>query len=108
MPMDLSDLVPNPGANKDRKRVGRGHGSGTGKTAGKGTKGQKARAGRGVRRGLHAASESAKSAIEAAGGSVELLERTDRWVSARPRSRRLPINRELKKAGYGKSGEIAS
>ena len=52
MPMDLGDLVPNPGANKDRKRVGRGHGSGKGKTAGKGSKGQKARAGRGVRRGF--------------------------------------------------------
>ena len=183
MPMDLSDLVPNPGANKDRKRVGRGHGSGKGKTAGKGSKGQKARAGRGVRRGfeggqlpiqkrmpykrgftnifatqweevnldkiaalgvtevtpeslydagvtrglefpvkvlgkgdltgavkvsVHAVSEGAKSAIEAAGGSVELLERTDRWVTARPRSRRLPINRELKKAGFGKSGEHVS
>jgi large subunit ribosomal protein L15 len=181
--MDLSDLVPNPGANKDRKRVGRGPGSGKGKTAGKGSKGQKARAGRGVRRGfeggqlpiqkrmpykrgftnifatqweevnlnkiadldvteitpeslyeagitrglefpvkllgngeissafkvsVHAVSEGAKSAIEAAGGSVELVERTDRWVSARPRSRRLPINRDLKKAGFGKSGEHVS
>lgn len=183
MPMDLSHLTPNPGANKDRKRVGRGHGSGKGKTSGKGSKGQKARAGRGVRRGFeggqlpiqkrmpykrgftnifatqweevnleriaelgvtdvtpeslyeagvtrglqfpvkvlgrgeltgavkisaHAVSEGARSAIESAGGSVELLERTDRWVSARPRSRRLPINRDLKKAGYGKSGGQAS
>jgi large subunit ribosomal protein L15 len=181
--MDLSDLVPNPGANKDRKRVGRGPGSGKGKTAGKGSKGQKARAGRGVRRGfeggqlpiqkrmpykrgftniyatqweevnlnrieelgisevtpetlyeagairglefpvkvlgkgeitsainvsVHAVSEGAKSAIEAAGGTVALVERTDRWLSARPRSRRLPINRDLKKAGFGKSGEHVS
>jgi large subunit ribosomal protein L15 len=57
---------------------------------------------------VHAVSEGAKSAIEAAGGSVELVERTDRWVSARPRSRRLPINRDLKKAGFGKSGEHVS
>ena len=43
--MQLSDLRPPQGANKDRKRVGRGHGSGYVKTAGKGTKGQKARSG---------------------------------------------------------------
>jgi large subunit ribosomal protein L15 len=43
--MKLSDLRPPKGANKDRKRVGRGHGSGHVKTAGKGTKGQKARSG---------------------------------------------------------------
>lgn len=179
MPLDLSDLRPADGAKKDRKRVGRGHGSGTVKTAGKGQKGQKARAGRGVRRGfeggqlpiqkrmpykrgftnifaaqwevvnleriealglseitpqvlfergvtrglefpvkilgkgelttavtvsVHAVSEGAKSQIEAAGGSIEILERTDRWVTARPRSRRLPLNRELKQAGVGKVG----
>ena len=33
-----------------------------------------------------------------------LLERTDRWVTARPRSRALPLNRELKRAGFGKVG----
>jgi large subunit ribosomal protein L15 len=43
--MQLNDLSPAKGANKDRKRVGRGHGSGHVKTAGKGTKGQKARSG---------------------------------------------------------------
>jgi len=43
--MQLNDLRPVAGANKDRKRVGRGHGSGHVKTAGKGTKGQKARRG---------------------------------------------------------------
>jgi len=41
----LSDLRPAPGSRKDEKRVGRGHGSGRGKTAGRGTKGQKARTG---------------------------------------------------------------
>lgn len=179
MPMDLSDLRPADGSRRDRKRIGRGTGSGHGKTSGKGQKGQKARAGggvprwfeggqlpiqkrmpykrgftnifaatweevnldkiadlgvsevtpevlfeRGVIRGLqfpvkvlgngklssavkvsaHAFSESAKSKIEEAGGSVDVLERTDRWVTARPRSRRLPLNRELKKAGVGKVG----
>ena len=41
----LHTLAPNPGATRKRKRVGRGPGSGYGKTAGRGQKGQKARAG---------------------------------------------------------------
>jgi large subunit ribosomal protein L15 len=41
----LHTLSPAPGATKKKKRVGRGPGSGTGKTAGRGQKGQKARAG---------------------------------------------------------------
>jgi large subunit ribosomal protein L15 len=41
----LSNLKPNAGATKARKRVGRGNGSGNGKTAGRGQKGQKARSG---------------------------------------------------------------
>ena len=180
MALTLDDLRPNPGAKRDRVRVGRGHGSGKGKTAGRGTKGQKARSGRGVRvgfeggqlpiqqalpykrgftniyktpwevvnlsrleelevegpitpqvlhqrgviRGLefpvkvlgegeltrsvvvhaHAFSGSAKERIEAAGGSVETLDRTDQWLTARPRSRRLPLNAELKRARVGKVG----
>ncbi len=43
--MQLNDLHPAEGARKDRKRVGRGIGSGTGKTCGRGHKGQKARSG---------------------------------------------------------------
>ena len=180
MPFNLNDLVPNPGSNPDRKRVGRGHGSGHGKTSGRGTKGQKSRSGpgvragfeggqlpiqkrmpykrgftnigktpwevvnlarldalgidgpitpdvlfqRGVTRGLefpvkilgngeitraiqvsaHAVSAAARERIEAAGGTVSELERTDEWTSARPRSRRLPLNRELKQARVGKVG----
>lgn len=42
---DLSNLRRPEGAHRDRKRLGRGPGSGTGKTAGKGHKGQKARSG---------------------------------------------------------------
>lgn len=182
MPLTLDDLRA-PGANPDSKRVGRGHGSGKGKTAGRGTKGQKARAGKGIRRGFeggqlpiqkrlpykrgftniyrtpwevvnldrladlttdgpitpevlfaagvtrgmefpvkilgggelsgaivvhaHAFSEAAKSAIEASGGSVSELERTDDWVTARPRTRRLPLNSEMKKARVGKVGGVS-
>lgn len=180
MPFNLSDLVPDEGAKRSKKRVGRGTGSGHGKTSGRGTKGQKSRSGPGVRRGFeggqlpimkrmpykrgftnifraewevinlrtiadhgltgeitpqvlierglirgpefpikvlgsgeavtgltvsaHAFSETAKAAIEAAGGSVTVLERTDRWVTARPRSRRLDLNKNLKEAGFGKVG----
>lgn len=180
MPLKLHDLRPNPGANQDRKRVGRGHGSGSGKTAGRGTKGQKARAGgnirpgfeggqlpiqqalpykrgfkniwrphwevvnlgrlaelevegpvtpevlfaHGVIRGLefpvkilgdgrlarpltiraHAFSKSARERIEATGGTVETLDRTDRWMERRPRTRALPLNRELKAQRVGKAG----
>jgi large subunit ribosomal protein L15 len=43
--MRLSDLRPNPGARKPRKRLGRGPGSGYEKTSGRGQKGQKARTG---------------------------------------------------------------
>lgn len=43
--MDLSSLKAAEGSRKDRFRKGRGHGSGNGKTAGKGHKGQKARSG---------------------------------------------------------------
>lgn len=180
MPLTIDDLRPSKGANKSKRRVGRGHGSGRGKTAGRGTKGQNSRSGGGVRIGFeggqlpiqqrmpykrgftniwktpwetvnigrlaelevdgpitpqvladlgvirgtefpvkilaqgdvssaltvhaHAFSKSAAAAIEAAGGSVETLERTDEWTSARPRSRRLPLNRELKAMRVGKVG----
>lgn len=50
--MKLFELSPAPGSTKDRKRIGRGHASGQGKTAGKGHKGQKARSGGGVRPGF--------------------------------------------------------
>ncbi|MDX1400567.1 MAG: 50S ribosomal protein L15, partial [Kiloniellales bacterium] len=47
--MKLHDLKPNDGSKKNRKRVGRGISAGQGKTAGRGMKGQKARAGGGTR-----------------------------------------------------------
>jgi len=50
--MKLHELKPAEGARKQRNRVGRGTGSGNGKTAGKGHKGQKARSGGGVRLGF--------------------------------------------------------
>ncbi len=50
--MKLHELQPAFGSTHEAKRIGRGHGSGNGKTAGKGHKGQKARAGRGMRPGF--------------------------------------------------------
>lgn len=52
----------------------------------------------------HAFSRSAQDAIESAGGTVETLDRDDEWLTARPRSRRLPINREMKLMRVGKVG----
>jgi large subunit ribosomal protein L15 len=50
--MELHDLKPAKGSHRARKRVGRGPGSGLGKTAGRGQKGQKARSGGAVARGF--------------------------------------------------------
>ena len=50
--MKLHELSPAPGATREVKRIGRGHGSGHGKTAGKGHKGQWARSGGGVKPGF--------------------------------------------------------
>lgn len=49
---NLGNLSPAPGSNRPKKRLGRGIGSGLGKTAGKGHKGQRARKGGGVRPGF--------------------------------------------------------
>ena len=50
--MKLHELTPAADSNRPVKRIGRGHGSGNGKTAGKGQKGQNARSGGGVRIGF--------------------------------------------------------
>lgn len=50
--MKLNEMTYTEGARRNRKRIGRGHGSGNGKTAGKGQKGQNARSGGGVRLGF--------------------------------------------------------
>ena len=50
--MNLNTIAPAPGATKDAKRVGRGIGSGHGKTAGRGHKGQKSRSGGSIKRGF--------------------------------------------------------
>ncbi|HCW79677.1 MAG TPA: 50S ribosomal protein L15 [Ruminococcaceae bacterium] len=50
--MKLNDLTSVPGSRKERKRIGRGYGSGWGKTSGKGHKGQKARSGGSIRPGF--------------------------------------------------------
>jgi len=52
MANELSNLKPVPGAQRPRTRVGRGQGSGLGKTAGRGTKGQQSRTGAPIARGF--------------------------------------------------------
>lgn len=81
--MKLHELAPNPGAKHERKRLGRGLGSGLGKTSGKGHKGQNARAGGGVRPGFE-------------GGQTSLLRKLPKkGFSNEPfRVRYLPVNVE--------------
>jgi large subunit ribosomal protein L15 len=50
--INLSNLSPSPGSRKQRKRLGRGHGSGHGKTSGRGHKGFKSRSGSGIKPGF--------------------------------------------------------
>jgi hypothetical protein len=52
----------------------------------------------------HAFSAEAKAHIEARGGQAILVTRDDRWTERRPRTRRLPLNAELKKLRVGKVG----
>ena len=83
--MKLHELTPAADSNRPVKRIGRGHGSGNGKTAGKGHKGQNARSGGGVKilgngelnvkLTVQAAKFSASAAekIEKAGGKAEVM-----------------------------------
>jgi len=50
--LDLSNLSPHPGSRKQKKRLGRGHGTGHGKTAGRGHNGYKSRSGSSIRPGF--------------------------------------------------------
>lgn len=82
--MKLNDLRPNSGSTQKRKRVGRGTGSGKGKTSTRGTKGQNARAGGGVRPGFE-------------GGQLSLLQRIPKLKGFNNRFKvhYVPINLDL-------------
>ena len=62
----LNALADNPGAKREAKRVGRGAGSGKGKTAGRGHKGQKARSGESTGRGRRPAGSAMRQRARAA------------------------------------------
>ena len=84
MAITLHNLHPNKGATKAKKRLGRGRGSGTGKTSGKGVKGQKARPGH----------HGARFAFE--GGQVPMPRRIPKRGFNNPnRVETFPINVEL-------------
>lgn len=94
--MNLHDLYPFPEERKARKRVGRGSGSGWGCTAGKGNKGQNARAGGGVRPGFE-------------GGQMPLQRRLPkRGFSNYPfKSEYAVINLDRLQAAFGDKREIS-
>ena len=100
--MRLEDLKPAPGSTKKRKRIGRGPGSGHGKTSGKGHKGQKARSGGGVRPGLRGRPDAALPA--AAQARLPALRRQDR-VRHRQRRRALRPLRGGQRRRSGDAGD---
>ncbi len=78
--MKMNELKPNEGATKTRKRVGRGPGSGLGKTAGRGHKGQKSRSGYSRRYGFE-------------GGQMPLVRRVPKRGFKNPFSKEyIPVN----------------
>ena len=92
--MQLHDLAPAPGSTKKRKRVGRGHGSGLGKTSGRGHNGQKSRAGGGKGAGFE-------------GGQTPLARRLPKLPGFRNINRveYVPVNLDRLEA-YFESGDI--
>jgi len=91
--MNLSDLKPPTGAVQTKKRVGRGIGSGLGKTSGRGHKGQRARSSGNVRPGYE-------------GGQMPFSRRVPKWGFTNPfRVEYQPVNiRDL--AGAAKNGVV--
>ncbi len=78
--MKMNELMPNEGATKKRKRIGRGPGSGFGKTAGRGHKGQKSRSGYSRRFGFE-------------GGQMPLMRRVPKRGFTNPFTKEyVPIN----------------
>jgi large subunit ribosomal protein L15 len=73
--MRLNSLKPAAGSKKDRHRVGRGGGSGWGKTAGRGHKGQKARSGGFPKRGFKSLTRG--DVVEVRIGELETMQATD-------------------------------
>lgn len=92
--MELKDLTPQTGSRKSRKRVGRGNGSGLGKTAGRGLNGQKSRAGGGKGKGFE-------------GGQTPLARRLPKLPGFKNfnQLRYVPVNVERLEAKY-ESGEV--
>lgn len=93
--MQLHDLRPAEGATKKRKRVGRGTGSGKGKTSTRGTKGQNARSGGGVRLGFE-------------GGQLPLIKRLPkmRGFNNRYRLAFTPVNLDMLDARFEAGSQV--
>lgn len=91
----LSTLAPNPGATTKKKRVGRGPGSGVGKTAGRGQKGQKSRAG------------SHGSRVGFEGGQMPMQRRLPKRGFANPfRVEAYGINVSVLEANFGAGDDV--
>jgi large subunit ribosomal protein L15 len=71
--MGLHNLQPAPGSTRKKKRVGRGQGSGTGKTAGRGQKGQKSRSGYSRKRGFEGGQQPLMKRVPKVGFSSRVV-----------------------------------
>ena len=76
--MDLSNLKPAKGAKQNKKRVGRGPGSGNGKTAGRGHKGAQSRSGYSFKRGFEGGQMPLTAACRSAASTTSSAAST-RW-----------------------------
>ncbi len=71
--MGLHNLTPAPGSTKGRKRVGRGQGSGMGKTASRGANGQKSRSGYKIKRGFEGGQQPLQKRLPKVGFSSRVV-----------------------------------
>ena len=81
--MKLNELAPEKGSRKPRKRLGRGVASGSGKTAGKGAKGQNARSGGGVRPGFEGGQMPIQRRLPKRGFSNSAFQKTTAIINVR-------------------------
>ena len=79
--MKLHELAPPPGSKKERKRVGRGHGSGHGTYSGRGSKGQKARTGNKLRPGFQGGQLPLTKSLPQKRGFTNIFRKEYNWVN---------------------------
>lgn len=104
--MKLHELSPAKGSNRETKRIGRGHGSGWGKTAGKGHKGQWARSGGGVRPGFEGGQTSLARRMPKRGFNNKVFRTEYAVVNVRDLEKRFESGATVDEAAIIESGLV--